>query len=331
MDPEVVRVLEGIPRLGEERWDCVASYQGHVESVMDRLLFDDLELDLAAVRWPRAGRILWDGLLRGALGGDTQGMEASSAGGLMSTARRGLSGEDVDWGSSWNELADAVDADVLALGLPLAAEIGASAPEQVVEGLESAGPATLAWLQEHDDTGGVIQCFLHDSIWERAPLLRRMEAAMDASGAAIGAGVARIEHLLSSSVGDDAVERLSASAADDGHLAASRGFTALEGDWEAFVHHAAVFGGGDLQGTAALEGLLVGRWCGEGALVPVPLAVMRAWRGLRHEPATLSSFLEALRCALKSDPAPAGWPSDAEEWLSELLESGAVGCFPALT
>ena len=328
-DREVSQVLEGVARPGEERWDSVASYQEHVESVMDRLLFEDIVLDLETARGPRSGRILWDALLRAAIGeGDR--LEGSRREALQSLARRGLAGADLDWESALAELGEELDPDVIALGLASTGEFEAAAPEQVVDGLESVAPATLAWLQAHDETGETIQRFLTVDLWERAPLLRRMEGAMEASGDPTGAGVARIEALLAGSTGDDAVERLSEEASDGSHLVASRGFTALEGDWDALVHHAAIFGGGDLGEASPLPGLLVGRWLGEGALLPVPRAVLVGWRNLRDTPSTVRVFLESLERALEADPVPDGWPEEAEEWLGELLEAGAVGCFPTL-
>ena len=327
MDSRVARVLESVPRLGEERWDTVVGYQGHVESVLDRLLFEDLVLDMEAVQGPRKGRILWDALLRKTLVEEDVPGEAFDPSALFAVARSGLEGEVIDLQSAWETLGQAVDEDVLALGLPLSAEVEGSAPEQLVEGLESNGPATFAWLQDHDETGEGLRVFLEETLWTRAPLLRRMERSLEQTGDPVGAGVARIEQLLSSAVGDDAVERLSDSPEHGGFLVASRAFTALEGDWLALVHHAQVFGGGELDPADALEGLLVGRWFGEGALLPVPHAVLAQWRGLVEESVPVEHFLAALENALEANPAPEGWPMDAGEWLGELLEAGAVGCF----
>ncbi len=50
---------------------------------------------------------------------------------------------------------------------------------------------------------------------------------------------------------------------------------------------------------------------------------------LEEEPGAVRVFLESLGRALSGDAVAEGWPEEAGEWLGELLEAGAVGCFPA--
>jgi hypothetical protein len=338
---ETHKALLAMTTVGAQRWDSIAAYQSQVETLLDRLLFEPLEVDLKRSSSCRDARIVWDVVHRASLSLDAfervePFLEKWGAG-----VRSGLEGNPFDAKELWSSLNEVLRGGerekVLLSGLIPEGWWGESKDlVQMSQGIESALPATaLYWMES-----GEFEEVLHllggaDKAMERASLVARVGELIHGREIPL---LSRLYHLDMAFLNVVDEDQVVASLMDPpessleeagGILVASQAFHLHLLDQETFVFHATRVGGAEVDGLEGVVALLIGQFQGQVSMIPVPTSVASLWEELAISAMGVSDAAGWLDARLSADGS--GWPTTSYDWLEAMVDSGALGWTPVLS
>lgn len=321
-------VLEAVTVLGRHRFAERDAYASHVADVFDRLVFGAVQIDPATCAAALAGRVVWDLCVRSAFC-DPVVAEEVLAPHLSDIQQACVDGANGDGdaasalvGELTTSLREAGMDELFPIGLcgalepteatgrpQLEAGVWSVAPG-IVEALASTGIAAGQWVNELDD----------DVLWTRAPLVSRLKTATQNAEQPVREQAVTAFAIAAATARDDMTERLATPPIE----------------WPADLlgdpTSAVIRANPAFTATERPACYLVGRFGEAVSVFPMPDFVAALWSHLADGPQTVSSCLEVLQAALATaidtandtvvDPE---WPDDAQSWLRELAEAGAIG------
>ncbi|MFO0694528.1 MAG: hypothetical protein U0230_13290 [Polyangiales bacterium] len=326
----LVETFGALHRPGVDHATTVAAYRDHVETFFDSLLFEPTPIDLDEAARLATARVAVDLVQRAAHRGPRTFAKVrphlDAASRLVRSCRSGRRG---DLRRLRTRLAEALGKEaslVLSNGAGSALALG-----QLVEGLETVAPRTLAWLGSDEAAERVRGFAGSEASRSRGDLAGRFARFLSAEGApASVADLARFEASLAvRRRPDDRVERLSEPEVLVEREPAEVLVVASEAlSVEAFEHDVVAMHAAARVRRVKPEptSVLVVAVSDGVSVLPVPVGVGDLLLRLRAEPVALDEFLTLLAHRLREpgDPAP-------EDVLSALLESTALALSPRLT
>lgn len=329
------------PRLTAERLTCLLNTGGpaphargarsladQVERCFDALLFGSIEVDADELSARAHGRLLWDLAHRAVHLSD---WDPSAFVPALTAAWAAASEGDptpavATMAAVLDDLPAYISSEVSCVGLIIGGLPGGDGVDrdQLTRGIESAAPATLAWLQENDHLEQTIDALIKKR--QRGPLIVRLADATPADP--VGDSLLAFETaLVGATRRDDVAERLAepiTAPLRDGYLRPSVAFTELSLPIDAAeLAHAMVTGSPrpDVEEACAW---LVGETGAGVAVISTPPGLLEWWRAL---PLPAVDAMAALRRAEDRD-ALGGL--DAVTWLTELSGASAIAWLPSI-
>ncbi len=348
----VTRCFARLLRDGRDVFAHAGDYRDAVEQLHDALLFGTFTLDARRAAARRDARLLRDVLQRAAhLGWSTFRRlvpDLESAAAELDAAEDGRAPDLARWRE---RIADRVGLDVcerlFSTGLPAELDpsegrLPARSLAILRDGLDSIVPRATADIEECDPNAlGAFAGSL--DLWSRAPLAERLRRLVERRE--MTAPMLEVEVAIAAADGraDTFVEHLCEQEAlpedlDEAQLHASRAFRVETLDPVAVAEHS----GSDAVPDPPPSAFLVGGYREGVSIVPVWPPIADAWAALAERPVSAETFVAELEAALNGGAVngsgsrgrvelPADFPADAEEWLAELLDAGAVGWVPRVS
>lgn len=323
-----------IPRLlhdGRDYFSRIAAYREHIEQLFDTLLFGSIGWDHDEHLSRRARRSVWDMFQRTAQAGwptfrqvvallddAANDMELLWQGGTPQLAER--------WFDRLrSRLAPDMTGQIISLGVPWYPI--SCTDEPVQDGIASLAPQTWSRLQSLELAESVLRKIgelAHTA--GRRSLRWRLQAIVASVADKPTSALLDLElRIAARQQPDEEVERLSMGTPALDHdwdellLSRSSAFDVMMTDWDVQALHAdpaapAVGGCG---------AVLVGFYQGGASILPAPAPIRELWAAL-GEPSPVSANAAADILDEIDGESREDWPETGEDWLTELIDSGAV-------